>query len=113
MEWDEKYDRDVVKMIIRYLYEDHNITYRPVVIIIATMAMIDDLEYWDALDEWSRKGYKIMDQPSLDWMTKTQWHAEFCYRVLKSGAVVEAGVDKWFEDRAKEVRELANRIFAW
>jgi hypothetical protein len=112
MDWESEFDREVARATIRHLYANHNITYRPIVIVVATMAWDPDLKYWDALDEWSRRGYKIMNQPTLDWMGKTQWHAEFCYRVLKSGAVVEAGVDKWFEDRAKEVRELANRIHA-
>ena len=112
MEFDDFYLREMTRFTIRVLYEKFKITYRPIVYITALMAADVELDYYDALDVWSRKAPKILDQPSLDWMDAVQWHADFCYRILKAGAEPEEGLKKWFEDQAEEVRMLADRIYS-
>ena len=104
----DKLEIEWVRLAVRHLYEEFNITFKPIVYLVAVMAAFPEMDYWDVLIEWSRHAHKILRQPSLEWMNSIQWHSELCYRVMKSGAEPEAGLEKWFEDRAKEVRELAD-----
>ena len=112
MDIDDFYLREMTRFAVRVLYEEFKITYKPIVYIAALMAADVELDYYDALEAWSRMAHKVLRQPSLEWMDVVQWNADLGYHILKAGAEPEDGLKKWFEDQAEEVRMLADRIYS-
>ena len=91
---------------IRHLWMSYGLTYRPIVAIVAVMAADEKrsleaaLEWWA---EWEAEG-KPYAWPAA------RWRSEICYRLLKVGQEAPGGLSGWFEARAKEVREIADRV---
>ena len=76
---------------------------RPIVMIVFDMALSPGKPYRDALADWA--AYE--DYPA---QSAHRWHAEICYWLLKDRQEVPEGVAAWFEERAKEVRRLADGV---
>ena len=93
----------------RHLWRAFGITYKPIVEVVAEMALDRSLRYWEALEEWAT--VKALETPCGCWPA-TRWHSEICYRLLKVDAKVDGGAAAWIEARAKEVRAIADGISA-
>jgi hypothetical protein len=94
---------------LMHLWKNHGITYRPIVEIVAEMALDRSLRYEDALEDWTTA--KALETPYGCWPA-TRWHSEIGYRLLKVDAKCGGGIGPWMEARAKEVREIANGIYS-
>ena len=97
---------DVINAAIRHLWEAHGLTYRPIVAITAVMAMDEKRSFESAVRWWAE--YEAEGKPYA-WPA-SRWRSEICYRLLKVGEEAPGGLPHWFEARAKEVREIANRV---
>lgn len=93
---------------VQHLWEAHRITYRPIVMVVFAMALYEGKSYEEALEDWA--DYEQVDE-GHHWPA-SRWHSEICYRLLKAGAEAAGGVPDWMQQRAKEVRELADRVSA-
>lgn len=90
-----------------HLWQRYRVTYRPIVQIVAEMALDRSLRYAEALEDWATA--KALETPYGCWPS-TRWHSEICYRLLKAGDECPGGAAAWMEARAKEVREIADRV---
>ena len=100
--------REIVEdAAVLHLWKAHGITYRPIVQIIAEMALDRSLRYAEALEEWVTA--KALETPYGCWPA-TRWNSEIGYRLLKANAKCGGGIGPWMEARAKEVRDIANRV---
>lgn len=100
--------REIVEdAAVLHLWQAHGITYRPIVQIVAEMALDRSLRYAEALEDWAQA--KALETPCGCWPS-SRWHSEICYRLLKVDARVEGGAAAWMEARAKEVRAIADRV---
>jgi hypothetical protein len=93
---------------ILWLWQEYGITYRPIVAIVVVMAMNENLSLADALKWWAE--WEAKDK-SFAWPA-SRWRSEICYRLLKVGQEPPGGLAAWFEARAKEVRDIANRVYS-
>lgn len=85
------------------------VNYRPVVMIVFDMALSPGKPYREALADWA--AYEDFGNALLQWPA-CRWHSEICYRLLKAGADVPEGVAAWFDERAREVRAIADGVSA-
>lgn len=100
--------REIVEdAAVLHLWQAHGITYRPIVQIVAEMALDRSLRYAEALEDWAKA--KALETPCGCWPS-SRWHSEICYRLLKVDARVEGGAAAWMEARAKEVRAIADGV---
>jgi hypothetical protein len=97
---------DRIDIAIRYLWTAYGLTYRPIVAIVAVMAQDEKRSFEDALEWWAQ--YEAEGKPYA-WPA-SRWRSEICYRLLKVGQEAPGGLAAWFEARAKEVRDIANRV---
>lgn len=96
----------IIDAAILHLWEAYGLTFRPIVAIVAVMAMDEKRSFEDTLQwwaEWEAQG------KSYVWPA-ARWRSEICYRLLKAGQEAPGGLGAWFEARAKEVRDIANGI---
>lgn len=98
--------RLIVTAVKIHLWQEYRITYRPIIEIVAEMAMDMVLGYEDALNEWATA--EALETPYACWPA-SRWHSEICYRLLKAGCEVTGGVAAWMKARAEEVRRLADQ----
>lgn len=98
----EKY----IECAIRYLWMSYGMTYRPIIAILAVMAADEKRSFESALQWWAL--WEAEGKP-FAWPA-SRWRSEICYRLLKAGQEAPGGLAAWFEARAKEVRDIANRI---
>lgn len=89
-----------------HLWQQHGISYVPIVEIVTEMALDRSLHYQEALEDWTKAK---AEAEAFSW-TSTRWHSEICYRLLKVDARIEGGAAAWMEARAKEVREIADGV---
>lgn len=98
---------------VQHLWQAHRITYRPIVMVVFGMALDERRTYEQVLQDWA--DYEQMGENHHRWPA-SRWHSEICYRLLKAEAEIPGGVlggiPAWMQQRAKEVRELADRISA-
>lgn len=95
-----------IDVSIRYLWMAYGLTYRPIVAIVAVMAQNEKRSFEDTLKWWAQ--YEADGKPYA-WPA-SRWRSEICYRLLKVGQEPPGGLAAWFEARAKEVRDIANRV---
>lgn len=95
-----------IECAIRYLWMSYGMTYRPIYAILAVMAADERRSFESALEWWAR--WEAEGKP-FAWPA-SRWRSEICYRLLKAGQEAPGGLAAWFEARAKEVRDIANRI---
>lgn len=88
----------------RHLWVSYKLTYRPIVAIVAAMAMDEKRSFEAALEAWAE--WEADGKPYA-WPA-SRWRSEICYRLLKVGQEAPGGLAAWFEARAKEVRQIAN-----
>ena len=100
---DETVERQCAAAAVRHLREVHGITYGPIVMVAFAMACAPDVTYSDVLECLAQY---------VGGFDAQRWHTEICYHLLKSGTDLSSGTEQWFVDRAKEVRDIANRISA-
>lgn len=98
----------IVETAIRHLWKDYRITYRPIISIVAVMAMDEARRLDDALQWWA--DFEAVGKP-FAWPA-TRWRSNICYRLLKVGQEAPGGLEQWFKDRAREVREIADGVRA-
>lgn len=91
---------------IVWLWQEFGITYRPIVAITVVMAMDENLSFAKALRWWAE--WEAKDK-CFAWPA-TRWRSEICFRLLVKRIDVAGGLERWFEARAKEVREYANGV---
>lgn len=91
----------------QHLWQCRRITYRPIVMIVFGMALDERRTYEQVLRDWAE--YEQVSE-CHHWPAR-RWHSEICYRLLKANADTHC-VSAWMQQQAKEVRELADRIFA-
>ena len=96
----------VIDAAIHHLWIAYRLNYRPIVAIVAVMAMDEKRSFESALRWWAE--YEAEGKPYA-WPA-SRWRGEICYRLLKAGQEAPGGLSGWFEARAKEVREIANRV---
>lgn len=92
---------------VQHLWQAHRITYRPIVMVVFGMALDERRTYEQVLQDWA--DYEQVDE-GHHWPA-CRWHSEICYRLLKAGVDTDSAA-AWMQQRAKEVRELADRISA-
>lgn len=98
----------VITTAIRHLRDSYGISYRPIVAIVSAMALNEKRSFELGLNLWAE--WKAEGKPHA-WPA-SRWRSEICYRLLKVGQTAPGGLEAWFEDRAKEVREIANRVYS-
>lgn len=99
-------DDRIAEAAIRLLWKEYHITYRPIVSIVAVMAMDEARSLEDALQWWA--DFEAIGK-SFTWPA-SRWRSNICYRLLKVGQDAPGGLELWFKARAKEVRDIANRV---
>ena len=92
---------------IRHLWKVHGITYHPIIQIVCEMALDRSLGYDEALEEWAATE---LDGANFGCWPASRWHSEICYRLLKTGREITGSVADWMEERAKEVRAIADGV---
>lgn len=97
----------IARAAARYLWEKHQISHRPIIMVVFAMALDEKRTYRQVLKEWA--AYEEVKE-GHHW-TATRWHSEICYRLLKAGAEPER-VSDWMRQAAEEVRKLADGISA-
>lgn len=97
----------IARAAVQHLWQAHRITYRPIVMVVFGMALDERRTYDQVLQDWA--DYEQVDE-GHHWPA-SRWHSEICYRLLKAGADTDSAA-AWMQQRAKEVRELADRISA-
>lgn len=95
-----------IECAIRYLWMSYGMTYRPINAILAVMAADEKRSFESALEWWAL--WEAEGKP-FAWPA-SRWRSEICYRLLKAGQEAPGGLAAWFEARAKEVRDIANRV---
>ncbi len=101
-------DDRIVETAIRLLWKKYHITYRPIVSIVAVMAMDETRSLDDALQWWT--DFEAIGK-AFSWPA-SRWRSNICYRLLKVGQDAPGGLEPWFKARAKEVREIADGVCA-
>ena len=91
---------------VRHLWTAHSIAYKPIIAIVAVMAEDEKLSFETALQWWTE--WKAQGE-AYAWPS-TRWKSEIAYRLLKVNAKCSGGIGPWMDARAREVREIANRI---
>lgn len=91
---------------VRHLWTAHGIAYKPIIAIVAAMAEDEELSFENALQWWAE--WKAQGE-SYAWPA-TRWKSEIAYRLLKVNAKCSGGIGLWMDARAREVREIANRV---
>lgn len=106
--WDKLLERESAAAAVRHLWQEHGITYRPIVMVVFGMACAPDTTYWEVLEIWAQYVAECDGFPA--WPA-SRWHSEICYKLLKAG-YAGPSAEAWMKDRAREVREIANGIYA-
>lgn len=89
---------------VRHLWQEHHITYRPIVMVVFGMALDLNRSYDQVLQDWA----DYEDVYGSKW-SASRWHSEICYWLLQAGVETDS-VKDWMQERAKEVRQLADRV---
>lgn len=101
--WEDERERRHIAAAVRYLWEAHRMAYFPVVAMVYAMACEPGSSFDDMLWTWTEYDHKILGYPKRP---QEEWRSEVCRRLLMAGADTSEGIERWFEERAKEVREI-------
>lgn len=106
--WEKLLEHEAATVAVRHLWKEYGITYMPIVMVVFGLACAPDTTYWEVLEMLTQY---VAGRDGLPAWPVNRWHSEICYKLLKSG-YDGASVEGWMEERAKEVRDIANGIYA-
>lgn len=102
-EWDDY----LFEGAVRTMWQEYGLTYFPIVAIVFGMAMAPSLTFEEVLDAWCDEGCELFDWPRED---PPRLRSLICAKLLERLHDYPEGIDRWFEQRAEEVRAYADRV---
>jgi len=103
------WDDGLFEGAVRIMWQDYKITYFPAVAILFGMALAPDMTFEEVLEIWCDEGCELFDWPRED---PSRMRNTICAKLLEKWEYYPDGVDKWFEERAEEVRAYADGVSA-
>lgn len=102
-EWDDY----LFEGAVRIMWQEYGLTYFPIVAITFAMAMAPGLTFEEVLEIWCDEGCELFDWPRDE---PQRVRALICAKLLARQHDYPDGIEKWFDQRAEEVRKYADRV---